>query len=423
MAERIVSPSRRRAAVFAALAASTLGPAATAGSPQYLARQKQPVLVESRGDAIVVDQFRWGHVVTEGSAKREPRFQRTTIRPEQIGEVYWWSERFPPKFLAAHGQLAFVMKDETGVVGVDGASDPGFIVSFEARFKQGQIYNPVKGLKRGAYGSIVLATTLRDRIQRSIHFYGHSMDTFRLRLSQDQKVALVRKALEFAARNRDGEGYHTTRNSCITAAVDILNEVLPEGKRLKKWIIPGVLHNPKISLPRSAPEYLIARGLADPVVAWPNPLRVLELPAGEGRVHRIDARDIPGSGIPQSLLAFEEALFQLGSRAESLAGLLSLQRTMPPSDPRFVKFQAEIGPVQDEVGAALEAAVELAVLDPARTVGFYLKRRPPSSPAITAFEKALAKRLRGMAQTGQLKPSAKLDEVLGALVGAPDAAE
>ena len=59
-----------------------LAAALPAGATEYLARQKQPTIVEQRDDAIVVDQFRWGHEVVEGSDKREPRFQRIV---EQVG--------------------------------------------------------------------------------------------------------------------------------------------------------------------------------------------------------------------------------------------------------------------------------------------------------------------------------------------------
>lgn len=386
--------------VLALAAAALVAAAAHAAPEQYLARQRQPRLVSSSPTEVVLEDFRWGHV-DQGGPALEPSFQRTTLRPDRVAEVYWYSELFPPKWIAAHGQLVFLMKDTDGVVGADGQRDIGFVMSFEARFKKGQEYSPLGGMRPGKYGSIVLMTSLADRIQRSALFYGHSMHTFRMKLDEQQKRAAVLAAVRFATKDRSDESYHTTRNSCITAAVDVLNEVLPKRKRIRKWTIPGVLHNLRVSLPKWMPLYLLSHGLAERTEKWDQDVRVLRWPTERGVDHVLDVRALPGSPIPRELLAFEEALFQFRMRTDSLRGLVKLQSLIPIHDPRFFKFQAEIGPAEDHLYESLEAAVELAAASPVAALRLYLKRRPAPGEETQALEKALRQRLQGLLTAGQ----------------------
>jgi hypothetical protein len=381
-------------------------------------RQRQSKLVSESADELVIENFRWGRIDV-GDPRLAFDFQRTTVRPGRIADVYYWSENFPPKWLAAHGQLVFVMEGDEGVVGDDGRGDLGMVFSVEAHLREGQSYSPLRGLlPDGEYGVIHMLTTMSDRIQRSALIYGHSMDAFRLRLSDDQKQELARIAIRTASKPRPEERYHTTRNSCVTETIRVINQVVPEEEQIPLWTVPGVLANLRVSHPKWTPGLLVDRGLAEAWQSWDETIRELEIPQRRGPDRHFDVLALPGSGVPRGARALENALHQYVQGAHSYRELEAVLASLPDDAPRREAHQAELDAAAGTLGEALEALTELTVADPPVTVPYLLRQERPDTPQAARLIRALVGRLRGEVSAGRWTPTPEQEEAMGEL-GAP----
>lgn len=378
-------------------------------------RQRQCHLVAETEHTMVVDDFRWGRVEV-GEPRLKFAYQRTTIHLDRIAEVHYWSENFPPKWLAAHGQLVFVMDGQEGLVGADGTGDIGMVFSVEAHLQEGQSYSPLWGLDpRGHYGMIHMLTTLSDRIQRSALIYGHSMDAYRLLLDPDQRRELARLAIRTASQPRPHERYHTTRKSCVTETIRVLNKVLPRPRRIRLWTIPGVLHNLRISHPKWTPGLLIERGLAEHWKSWDESVRELRLPQPGGTEYVFDVLGLPGSGVPRGARALENALHTYIGRAQSFRSLEQDLAAVPAEARHRAALEGELEETRGELEQGLEAVTALTVADPAVTVPYLLGLERPETPQATALIRRLLEGVDEEIAAGRWQPEDEVAAQMAAL--------
>eukprot|EP00831_Metopus_contortus_P022100 TRINITY_DN20032_c0_g1_i4.p2 TRINITY_DN20032_c0_g1~~TRINITY_DN20032_c0_g1_i4.p2 ORF type:complete len:147 (-),score=20.45 TRINITY_DN20032_c0_g1_i4:69-509(-) len=113
--------------------------------------------------------------------------------------------------------LMFRMKSKDGVISEDGLKDIGFVVSVEAWLRTDQEYSMVSGMMPGNYPIIYTVTSYTDGIQRAVNLGKLTIGQYKLNLSHEQKVNLVKYALEESAKDNSEVSYHTTRNSCVTS--------------------------------------------------------------------------------------------------------------------------------------------------------------------------------------------------------------
>jgi hypothetical protein len=217
----------------------------------YQPEQRPASLVATAADSLTLSNVRWGF----GKGGR-PRFEDTTIRPDQVKDVYLILEPFQPEWLAAHGALGFEL-DKGGVVGADGKRSAGLVLSVEARLKKGQSYSLVEGFK-DRFGIVYQVGTMTDFYQKTVARQGNRVIRYRLKLTAAQKQALLRNALAEAVQDRSGEHYHTTRNSCYQNVHRILNTVLPRDQRVRDWLV-------RVPLPGGK-----SFGIYNPLATWPK---------------------------------------------------------------------------------------------------------------------------------------------------------
>lgn len=390
-------------------------PEAEEDTRPFVRRQRQTRLVSEQDDAMVIEEFRWGFA-DQGEPRLVPTFQTTTVHPARIAEVFFWAESFAPKWLTAHGQLAFLMDGPGGVVGADGREADGFIYSVEGHFREGQTYSPLRGLRaRSEYGIIHILTTLRDRLQQAHVLYNHSMDVYRLKLSQAQKEDLVRRALRSSATPRPDERYHTTRKSCVSESLKLVNQVLPEHERVRMWTVPGVLHNLKVSLPKWAPEMLVEEGLADYVVGWDEDITTVRLPRGDDQ-WVVEMASLEGSEVPASVRGLESALHQYVQGAQSLRSLQDSARDPALDAEARAALRDELAAAEGALGRVLESVVELALASPAETVPYLLDQERPDTPQAASLARALLARLNAEAAAGTWTPTARQARAIASLV-------
>ena len=256
--------------------------------------QAQAELVSQSGDAVVLKGVRWGF---RDNDITKPIFKDTTLRMDQVREVYYYSEPFNVTGLSttlnryqAHGLLFFLMKDPSAIRSADGASDIGIGVSAEAR-RETPAYSALKGLQK-FYKLHYQLLTEKDRLQWSMTIWKERLQRFRLVLDDAQKVQLFRNAIQEAARDHSQEWYNAITNSCIAAACRLMNTVLSDDRTLKLWTIPHVWFNMKVGIPSRTPNYLIRRGVAELEGEWEANLAAAEFPTSTG-TYRIVVKDLP----------------------------------------------------------------------------------------------------------------------------------
>ena len=331
--------------------------------------QRPATLVEKSKGAFVLDGFRWG--VDENM---DPIFKRTTIQPELIKDIYYWSENFPPEWLAAHGMLGFVMKNKHGVVAEDGTRDIGFAVSIEARTRTDQKYSLFKGLKRGEEGFqlIYQVSGYTDVMQVRVSKRKHTLEQYRLLLTEEQKIKMVKNALNLSIEDWQDEFYHTLKKSCVTGALEIINTVLPEDNKIKFWIIPKLLVNLKVSFPKWSYKYLMEHKIAVQAEKRYYKDRIIEILSDDGDDFRLDLSELPGFYVEADVLHFAENVDLFFEFAQAIDMLTRLQDLTPPSNPNFWMIQKEMVDVSDTIAEIEEGLFTIAKENFEKNLKYYI---------------------------------------------------
>ncbi|MCE1248262.1 MAG: DUF4105 domain-containing protein [Firmicutes bacterium] len=222
---------------------------------------------------IKLSGFRWGFKEASSRENWSAVFGDATINPKDVKDAYLVVEPFPPEWVAAHAFMYFEMKDDAKIKSSDGRESNGFVVSMEAALKPGQKYGLIEGMGK-LFGSIYQVGSWEDVVQKSCRGANHRLIRHKLNLRPDQKEDLARNSLNEAFKDRTGEFYHTTRNSCFSNQIRILNSALDENQKLHRWLIPGIMFSPTASLPTGAAAVLNFRGLlapdSPPVITQPD---------------------------------------------------------------------------------------------------------------------------------------------------------
>ncbi len=215
--------------------------------------------------STVLSNVRWGFDEAATPDQWRPRFRDTAVPNRGVKDVYLVLEPFPPESIAAHAMLAFSFPKQRRMAAADGSGKHarGLVLSVEARLRQGQPYSLLKGMGK-SFGLVYQLGTWRDMVQKSTRQKGHRLERYKLKLNQQQKDALLTCALKSATRDRTGEYYHTTNNSCYSNVVRLINKVAPRKQRVRPWLVPRVLPNPRAVLPKMGPGVLGRKGLLDP---------------------------------------------------------------------------------------------------------------------------------------------------------------
>lgn len=202
--------------------------------PRPWDRTQQPAVLQRRNDdgSVVLGGVRWGFVEQGSDPKTdwEPRFSPTTVDPSSIKDVYFGLEPFPG---AGHALMVFEL--DRPITNAQGESDNRLVLSVEARKKEGEEWGALRGLGKN-FGLVYQLGSFSDLVHKTCRRQGHRLELRKLNLSQQQKQELVNNALEEALADRTGEYYHTTRNSCYSGQLRLLNTVLePEQQIPMRW--------------------------------------------------------------------------------------------------------------------------------------------------------------------------------------------
>lgn len=226
----------------------------------FKGHQAPPSLVSRSKEAIVVRNVRWDW---EKGADPQPLpvWETATIKPDLVENIYFVKKPFPPEWIAAHSFLVFTFKPG-GMVDSHGRSSNGLVLSIEAYQRTDQSFDLKAGLKKTFAISWIVATW-QNYLEQSCKYDKEKIISYRSTLSESQKVAMVREALEQATVNRSGEFYHTILNNCTNNLVVLFNRVLPKDRQIRMWLLPSFIYNFRATMPVMVPNMLIKKGLLE----------------------------------------------------------------------------------------------------------------------------------------------------------------
>ena len=199
--------------------------------PRPWSKQFSEAKVEAQdGDKLTLSGVRWGYDEAGESADWQPRVRDTRIDMDKVTDVYVGME---PMMNVGHSSLVFEFSDP--IKTSDGKEqDNRLVVSVEARRREGQPYKFWRGFGK-EYGIVYQVGSFGDRVQHTARKIGRSQELRKLNLTGDQKKELLELSMKESVKDRTGDYYHTTRDSCYSGTIHQLDQVVEGG--MEKWLV------------------------------------------------------------------------------------------------------------------------------------------------------------------------------------------
>jgi|GEM_PF-4666126 len=190
--------------------------------------QQYSVRFSDSGGKYSARSVRWGGGSTV-------RWEGASINPSLLNKVYVVKKPIPEWHPSlSHTLLFFTFKDGGLVNASDRKPAKGLAVSIEARWRDDASMSLETAFSR-TFNIAWVVSTMDDYIERNCGDSGgtdNKLYPFELRLSQEQKTALLLRALRLASEEREGEFYNGRSNNCTVSMIRIINGVLPAGGRI-----------------------------------------------------------------------------------------------------------------------------------------------------------------------------------------------
>lgn len=245
---------KRNFIIFVALiVVISLSGAASAQAPDWNTKQRPAELISKTADGLYqMANIRWGFEKSDDYSNLTPFWRNASIDVNKISDVLFIVKPFEPEWLAAH--CLFIFKFSEPFTSDQNEKADGLVLSIEARLLKGQKYSLLKG-NFGKFFIVYQLGTEADYLQYCA-IEKKRMIPYKLNLTHEQKVELLKNTIEESIKNRDNEKYNTINNSCTNNLFLLLNTVLPKEQKFKEWILKKVIYNMGISFPRTAGKML-----------------------------------------------------------------------------------------------------------------------------------------------------------------------
>lgn len=192
---------------------------------------------------------------------RVSEYKNTTIKLGNVKEIYYVSEKFPPEWLAAHGMLAIIMKDDSSVQCEDGRKARGVMLSVEAWRDKGVPYDIKTGLFKN-FKLIYMMYTFEGRLDITCAVRKHKLELARIDINHEQKQQLLDNIITECLVDRSLVYYNSLTESCVTNCALLVNTVLEKKRQLRLWTIPKILPNIRVSMPVFLTRYFCKKKIA-----------------------------------------------------------------------------------------------------------------------------------------------------------------
>ncbi|MFN8607453.1 MAG: DUF4105 domain-containing protein [Vulcanimicrobiota bacterium] len=182
-----------------------------------------------------IDGVRWDIANNpDGSTIEQGIFGDAYINPDKVTDVFLCIKPFTdkPGSLPGHALLKFQFAPDAPVRDSQGNQDSALALSVEVHFKQGQDYDPVGGqepqpilYQLGTWSDAIEKATVHDR---------YPLKIYKLKLDQNQKVALLKERLQASLQDHSQDMYHPVTNSCLSTLIDGVNKVVPAHQQIQR---------------------------------------------------------------------------------------------------------------------------------------------------------------------------------------------
>ncbi|MCK5684584.1 DUF4105 domain-containing protein [bacterium] len=207
---------------------------------------KRVILIENNdpNGEMKVKNICWGR----DTVNKVNVYKNTTIKFGNVKEVYYVSQKFAPEWIAAHGMIAIIMKDDSSILCEDGRKARGLMLSVEAWRDKGVDYDIKTGLFKN-FKLIFMMYTFEGRLQISSGISKNKLELARIDINDTQKQQLFNNIVKECLIDKTKIYYHSLTESCVTNAAKLINTVLEKKRRLRLWTIPKILPNIRVSMP------------------------------------------------------------------------------------------------------------------------------------------------------------------------------
>ena len=228
--------------------------------------QRTPVHIatEERPGQSPVHYFRDVRWAQDKDAKTGlHRAYYTTVRVDmdKVKGAWICLKPFAPKIIAGHSAIALDM-DAGGFTNLDGEDGGTFVLSMEALMHAGQKYSLIQG-QMGKFPIIYVVSTWHDFLYKSIQMDDSVVKRWKLALNPTELKALEVAMGKTVIADHQGQKYNTLTNSCVTAALEVINESVAPARQIKKTILWGLIPNFEATLPALTDRALRRAGLID----------------------------------------------------------------------------------------------------------------------------------------------------------------
>jgi hypothetical protein len=174
--------------------------------------------------AWTVSNVRWGRLPAD---LKSYDWRTAAVKPELLTGVYYGYK----KKGVGHSFFVFSFLDG-GFVAADGAEGGLMTTGAEGWSREPDGYNVVEGIK-DLYPLIWNTTSLESYVEYTVNKAHSDLYLAEIKLPLGKARELLLRTFErMNETNRSGEFYNGFTNNCTTNPVDLLNAVLPEGKRI-----------------------------------------------------------------------------------------------------------------------------------------------------------------------------------------------
>lgn len=228
--------------------------------------QRAPVHVatEERAGQNPVYYFRdvrWKQEKSMATGRHRAYYTTVRVDMEKVKGAWVCLKPFAPKWLAGHAAILLEMH-AGGFTNLDGEDGGGFVMSFEAWMRAAQSYSLIKG-QMGKFPIIYVVGTWQDFLYKSIAMDDSVVQRWKLALSEPELQALEVAIGKAVIADHREERYNTLTHSCVTAALLLVNQAVPEARRMAQKTFFGLLPNLGFSLPVLTDRALKRKGLID----------------------------------------------------------------------------------------------------------------------------------------------------------------
>lgn len=204
----------------------------------------------------IISNVRWGF--DDSETFNGARFRTIKFNVNDIKDIYFATQPFPPEWLLTHSLMIFEFKD---CVKTDkNEKSKAIVLSIEPRLRIGQYCDLIIKGNAGVFPIIYQLSSFEDYMQYGLNGIGrgglggknflveklikrHKLYSYKLKLDKSQKINLLKYAVNESVADRGNEKYDTMNNSCTNNLFVLLNKVITNGRRYNEKIVRNIVYS------------------------------------------------------------------------------------------------------------------------------------------------------------------------------------